>query len=200
MPRPARLALSLVVAALTALAFASVAPAQDSTDDPDATMEAQSDDGSAPADDGSGEDTTATDDGSFDVLDDSTSSQRGNDTPAAQDDAAANDGSGGGEAAQIDNVDRDCEDFDTQDEAQTYFESQNGDATHNVDNLDPDGDGKACESLNAPSGGVDAGGGGTAPRPTVSSSDPLPFALGGAALGLALAGLSLVMRRRRATA
>jgi hypothetical protein len=39
-------------------------------------------------------------------------------------------------------VDRDCSDFSTQLEAQQYFD-ENGD----VDNLDRDGDGVACESL-----------------------------------------------------
>jgi len=50
-----------------------------------------------------------------------------------------------------DGIDYDCDDFDTQEEAQEYFESQGGSANTNVDGLDGDGDGIACESL--PGGG-----------------------------------------------
>lgn len=48
-----------------------------------------------------------------------------------------------------DSVDYNCVDFPNQDEAQRYFRSQGGSKTNNVDNLDKDGDGIACE---APSG------------------------------------------------
>jgi hypothetical protein len=44
-------------------------------------------------------------------------------------------------------VDRDCRDFSTQQQAQTYFEARGGSAFNNVDNLDADGDGVACETL-----------------------------------------------------
>ncbi|EKD65151.1 MAG: hypothetical protein ACD_50C00175G0006 [uncultured bacterium] len=43
--------------------------------------------------------------------------------------------------------DRDCSDFETHDEAQAYFEGKGGSPTNNVDRLDADGDGIACESL-----------------------------------------------------
>ena len=43
--------------------------------------------------------------------------------------------------------DKDCSDFKVQDEAQTYFEGKGGSPTNNVDKLDSDGDGIACESL-----------------------------------------------------
>lgn len=43
--------------------------------------------------------------------------------------------------------DKDCSDFKVQDEAQTYFESKGGSPTNNVDRLDSDHDGIACESL-----------------------------------------------------
>jgi micrococcal nuclease len=44
--------------------------------------------------------------------------------------------------------DKDCSDFSTQAEAQTYFNSKGGSATNNVDRLDGnDHDGKVCESL-----------------------------------------------------
>jgi len=43
--------------------------------------------------------------------------------------------------------DKDCSDFATHDEAQTYFEGKGGSPSNNVDKLDADGDGIACESL-----------------------------------------------------
>lgn len=43
--------------------------------------------------------------------------------------------------------DRDCPDFATQAEAQFYFDLKGGSPTNNVDRLDADGDGVACESL-----------------------------------------------------
>ena len=43
--------------------------------------------------------------------------------------------------------DKDCSDFKVQDEAQTYFEGKGGSPTNNVDKLDADHDGIACESL-----------------------------------------------------
>jgi hypothetical protein len=100
-------------------------------------------------------------------------------------------------------ADRDCPDFDFQEDAQDYFDRNGGSSTNDFDNLDGDGDGVACQNLpsrNAPTGGADTGGGGTAPPPQAGSRPgPAPFVLGGAALGflLALLGSSL---RRRATA
>jgi len=44
-----------------------------------------------------------------------------------------------------DNVDYDCPDFATQTEAQDYFDSQGGSPSNNVDRLDRDRDGIACE-------------------------------------------------------
>jgi len=43
--------------------------------------------------------------------------------------------------------DKDCKDFMTHSEAQAYFNSKGGSPTNNVDNLDADHDGIACESL-----------------------------------------------------
>lgn len=43
--------------------------------------------------------------------------------------------------------DRDCSDFATQEDAQEYFEENGGSASNNVDGLDNDHDGIACESL-----------------------------------------------------
>jgi hypothetical protein len=48
-------------------------------------------------------------------------------------------------------VDKDCTDFATQQDAQAYFVGLGGSATNNVDNLDADHDGIACEDN--PSGG-----------------------------------------------
>ena len=49
--------------------------------------------------------------------------------------------------ACVGNGDMDCSDFSVQDEAQTYFEGKGGSPTNNVDRLDSDHDGIACESL-----------------------------------------------------
>jgi len=49
--------------------------------------------------------------------------------------------------AQINTTgDKDCKDFATQADAQRYFLSKGGSATNNVDRLDADHDGTACES------------------------------------------------------
>lgn len=45
-----------------------------------------------------------------------------------------------------DNINYDCSDFATQQAAQKYFVSQGGSSKKNIDNLDADHDGKACES------------------------------------------------------
>ena len=50
-------------------------------------------------------------------------------------------------------VDRDCSDFDTQAQAQSYFEGKGGGPNNNVDRLDADGDGRACETLPCPCAG-----------------------------------------------
>ena len=44
-----------------------------------------------------------------------------------------------------DNTDYDCSDFSGHEEAQQYFESQGGSPSNNVDRLDRDRDGIACE-------------------------------------------------------
>jgi len=54
--------------------------------------------------------------------------------------------------------DEDCSDFDTQNEAQNFFESHN--PSQDPHNLDGDGDGKACETLPCPCADDGAGGGG----------------------------------------
>jgi endonuclease YncB( thermonuclease family) len=53
-------------------------------------------------------------------------------------------------------ADKDCSDFDTQNEAQNFVESHN--PNQDPHNLDGDGDGEACETL--PGGGGGGGGGG----------------------------------------
>ncbi|MEK6251658.1 MAG: excalibur calcium-binding domain-containing protein [Actinomycetota bacterium] len=50
---------------------------------------------------------------------------------------------GGGSGA----ADKDCSDFATQAQAQAWFDSHGGSASNDVDGLDGDHDGKACESL-----------------------------------------------------
>lgn len=54
-------------------------------------------------------------------------------------------------------ADRDCSDFDTQRQAQRFFERHQPGYPHN---LDGDGDGKACEDLPCPCGPGGGGGGG----------------------------------------
>ena len=56
-------------------------------------------------------------------------------------------------------ADHNCDDFNTQGEAQEYFESQGG-PQQDPDQLDADGNGLACESLPCPCAGPSPGGGG----------------------------------------
>jgi len=52
-----------------------------------------------------------------------------------------------GSTSTYSNGDKDCSDFATHAEAQAYFVSKGGSPTNNVDRLDADHDGSACESL-----------------------------------------------------
>jgi hypothetical protein len=61
--------------------------------------------------------------------------------------------------AALAQADKDCADFSSQAEAQAYFEANGGSPTNNVDNLDADHDGQACEAFDYGGGGT--GGGGT---------------------------------------
>ncbi|WP_372736382.1 excalibur calcium-binding domain-containing protein [Nocardioides sp.] len=56
--------------------------------------------------------------------------------------------------------DKNCSDFNSQAAAQQYFESNGGGPNNNVDGLDADGDGEACESNPCPCSGYSGGGGG----------------------------------------
>jgi hypothetical protein len=105
----------------------------------------------------------------------------------------------GGDGSDLDSSrDRDCVDFASQEAAQRFFDRHGGSRSNNVDNLDSDRDGIACEGLSsvsgAPVGGIDTGGGGTATASDGGS--PLPFALGGAGLGLLVVLLASSLRRR----
>lgn len=65
----------------------------------------------------------------------------------------------GGNAGAGDSVaDRDCADFSSQAEAQTYFDENGGGVGNDVDGLDRNGDGLACEDFDYD--GVGGGGGG----------------------------------------
>ncbi len=56
--------------------------------------------------------------------------------------------SGGSSTGSTSGGDKDCADFQTQAEAQAYFNSKGGSASNNVDRLDGnDHDGRVCESL-----------------------------------------------------
>lgn len=108
------------------------------------------------------------------------------DEPRAQ--TAGAGGGGGGGAG-----DRDCADFDTQQEAQEYFEEQGGGPDNNVDQLDEDGDGLACESLDGgavPDGGPATGGGWLAAGDGAGTAAPL------AVLALLLVAAAGVARTR----
>ena len=98
-------------------------------------------------------------------------------------------------AALAQDGDKDCADFASQAEAQAYFEANGGSPTNNVDNLDADHDGQACEDFDYGDGagggddgadnGADNGGGAlpfTGPNDTL-----LP-----ASTALLLAGLALL--------
>ena len=52
-----------------------------------------------------------------------------------------------GTPVNVSGDDKDCSDFATHADAQAYFESKGGSSTNNVDRLDSDHDGIACESL-----------------------------------------------------
>jgi Excalibur calcium-binding domain len=93
-------------------------------------------------------------------------------------------------AALAQDADKDCADFSSQAEAQAYFEANAGSPTNNVDNLDADHDGQACEAF-------DYGGGGTGGGGTGGDDGDLPFTgpndtLLPAGTALLLAGLALV--------
>jgi hypothetical protein len=96
-------------------------------------------------------------------------------------------------AALAQDADKDCADFSSQAEAQAYFEANGGSPTNNVDNLDADHDGQACEAFDYDGGG----GGGTGGGGTGGDDGDLPFTgpsdtLLPAGTALLLAGLALV--------
>jgi hypothetical protein len=95
--------------------------------------------------------------------------------------------------AALAQADKDCADFSSQAEAQSYFEANGGSPTNNVDNLDADHDGQACEAFDY---GGDGGGGGTGDG-TGGDDGALPFTgpdstLLPAGTALLLTGLALV--------
>ena len=107
-----------------------------------------------------------------------------------------------GENSEDGSGDRDCADFDSQEEAQNFFEQQRGQDGEDPDRLDADGDGQACEDSdfgdNFPNGGVETGFGGVDGRATTVSSVNVPLAAGGTALALLSLGLAALALRRRA--
>ncbi len=95
------------------------------------------------------------------------------DAEPVEDGAPTEDDAAEGTAAQA--ADRDCPSFEFQEDAQEFFDENSGSSDSNVDRLDADRDGVACQSLPsresgddagddeaAPSGGIDTGLGGTA--------------------------------------
>jgi LPXTG-motif cell wall-anchored protein len=91
--------------------------------------------------------------------------------------------------------DKDCKDFSTQAAAQAFFEAHGGSPSNNVDNLDADHDGKACESL--PSGATSPAPTGQATAESLPRTGPSGML---APLGLAfvlIGGLAVLASRRR---
>lgn len=74
-----------------------------------------------------------------------TSSNTGNSSSANSSSGTVN--TGAKSTIVNDGIDKDCKDFSTHAEAQAYFDSQGGSSSNNVDGLDADHDGLACESL-----------------------------------------------------
>jgi|GEM_PF-1819309 len=68
-----------------------------------------------------------------------------NNKSKTNDSSAGNTGSTSSEN-KVDSIDYDCKDFGSHQEAQDYFESQGGSPSNNVDRLDRDRDGLACEA------------------------------------------------------
>jgi hypothetical protein len=96
-------------------------------------------------------------------------------------------------AALAQDGDKDCADFASQAEAQAYFEANGGSPTNNVDNLDADHDGQACEDFDygdgtgGGTGGVDNGGGAlpfTGPNDTLLPAGTALLLAGLAVLGV----------------
>jgi hypothetical protein len=99
--------------------------------------------------------------------------------------------------AALAQADKDCADFSSQAEAQAYFEANGGSPTNNVDNLDADHDGQACEAFDYGGGGGGTGGGATGGGGTGGNDGKLPFTgpnntLLPAGTALLVAGLALV--------
>jgi LPXTG-motif cell wall-anchored protein len=104
--------------------------------------------------------------------------------------------------AALAQADKDCADFSSQAEAQAYFEANGGSPTNNVDNLDADHDGQACEAFNYggdDGGGTGGGGTGGGDTGSLAETGPTNNTLLPAGMALLLAGLALVgMTRYRA--
>ncbi len=97
-------------------------------------------------------------------------------------------------------ADKDCKDFTSHDQAQAYFKANGGSAANNVDRLDGDGDGLACEDYAYPAPGPTEQLGSSEPG---TSGEKLPFTgpgdttpmLAAALLGTGV--LLLLITRRR---
>ncbi|MEJ2862560.1 excalibur calcium-binding domain-containing protein [Actinomycetospora flava] len=77
-------------------------------------------------------------------------------------------------------ADKNCDDFTSQAGAQAYFTANGGSATNNVNNLDADHDGMACDTYPyAPSGSATGSPRPSAPIHTVPQPTPVPSTSGG---------------------
>lgn len=101
-------------------------------------------------------------------------------------------------------ADKDCKDFSSQNAAQAFFTSHGGSSTNNVDGLDHDHDGQACETF--PYKEVSTGGQATQTTTATQQGNSLPMtgshtepiAIGGSLV--LLLGVAMVLIGRRRTA
>ena len=98
------------------------------------------------------------------------------------------------QAAWAQSSDKDCADFDTQREAQAYFESIGGSPSNNADRLDADGDGVACERKSGGTTTTSGGKEGTSTLPMTGSTERLLLFAG---ISLLAVGASFVLFTRR---
>ncbi|MGB3327683.1 MAG: excalibur calcium-binding domain-containing protein [Thermomicrobiales bacterium] len=109
---------------------------------------------------------------------------------------------GGVDAQDAQSEERNCSAFATQQEAQAYFDAHGGSKTNNVDFLDADHDGIACEHLGAGAAAGAAAGARTGDSNAGSGFPWLWLWVGLGIVGIGLAGVggaALSRRSRRAT-
>ncbi len=100
----------------------------------------------------------------------------------------------GVDTSEVSSQDRDCADFDSQQEAQSYFESRGGSRAFNADLLDEDRDGLACERLPRSRSALNPQ---TPPPQSTDQQDGFPrWLLASGALGVGAIGHRALKRSR----